>query len=75
MRLVKEFEVVFPCHPGSAQVVPDDEHRDGGVLRNHDGPEDAGFGEHHVVAFHADAAEAIGLEDFSEGLVGDRAKL
>lgn len=72
--LAEEFEVAFSRHSGGADVVFDDENRDGGVFRNDYRSENAWFGEYHVVAFYANASEAVCLKDSCQSLVGDRVK-
>jgi hypothetical protein len=48
-RLTAEFEVAFPGHSSGADVVLDDENRDGGgLIRSHGWSEDAVLGEYHV---------------------------
>ena len=48
--------------------------RNGCVSRNYDRKQDAGFREDHMVTFCTNAAEAVGLKDFCQSLVVDRAK-
>ena len=54
--LIEQREVSIPGDSGCAQIVADDEHRDRSVLRDNHGPDDAGFGEDHVVALGADVS-------------------
>ena len=68
LRLAEKFEVAVARHSRSTEVVLNDENRDCGVPRNDDGPDHAGFGKYHVVAFFADAAEAVGPEHSDESL-------
>ena len=73
--LIKKFEVSLAGHPGSSQIVLDDEYRNCGVFRNHEGPQDTDLRVHHVIAFGAHPAKPIGFEHSDELFVGDWAKL
>ena len=68
--LTEKFEVAFARDSGCTKVVLDDEDRDAGVLGNDYRARYSRFGEGYVIAFNADALEAVKLEDSLEGSVG-----
>jgi hypothetical protein len=70
----EEIEVAFARHPGRSEIVLDDEHRYGGVLGNHQWPDQTKLSEHHMITLGANVPKAVGLEDLDQLFVGNRAK-
>ena len=61
--LSEQLEVTLSGHASGAQIILDDEHRHGAVFGDDHWPDHTGLGENHVIAFSANANEAIGLEN------------
>jgi len=63
MTTIQKLEITLSREARGAQVVADDEDRQGSILGNHDWAENAGFGVDEMAAFFAHLAEAGEFED------------
>lgn len=72
LRAIEKFEVSLACDASGSQNVLDDEHREGIVPRNHDGPENARLGKYHVIASFAHQYKTFQLDNTNEFLVRNR---
>src|SRR5437016_5049678 len=73
--LAQQFEVAITGHSRGTEIVLDNKHRHGSIPGNHNRPDYTRLGEYHMIALGAHAAKTIGLEDFDELLIRNRAKL